>query len=1811
MNFEDLSAFISPQKRQPLKDCEYYAGMQGFLSLKFDELLLETKDDKTILSGKCCSSYIAELSGIPLSDKQWDVSGSIERCSDNASLVSSLSVEFKLPFTIDNVLFAVDNVSFGVIWSFSSDSDISKNTENFVILCKCALPACNIASDIKAVFPSGDRYADVILENLKFPVKDISDLCKITGIDDITTYLPDFFKNTLTKLELSVLRAKLEFYGGFEILELCAIIEIPDINWNIWQNHLVVKEIKLSVETDYSGYSVNKNRFGITGTVEIFGKQVSVAASSTSDFEFFINLEDSIDFSLGEYLNELCPGFSIPDAKMSIDKFYAAIAYGKKYEAMIKICSSPDSAWDIAIGSKTITINDISLRLQYGESGFSGYYGGSLQLSDTLTLSIYAESGEKLVIKGGIYLDGQADFWDLFSDYAIPDWLKSAKMKKLELEYSENVKISLECDIDVNAVALAATVNLEFGKTLEICGNIFINGHEFTLAYKSENTDSILYAVLDSEKEPIELTPSLLGLQGDVAIKAKKAYLALVGGNNGSVTSFGVTLDTEIDFSSIPVAGSLLPSDDNLKISRISVCFNSETFTKEQQSFLEKHSSDCGIKVYAAGISVSGEFLTPSSEPILLNSADNAVQTPVNPSAMQPADTANKSKIKWISINKNFGVINLSRLGIGLKESSLAVLLDAAVTLGCFKCSLTGAGITSPVTAFNPKFELGGISLDYNTPAVSVSGLILKQDRAGMKYYYSGGIGVKLSQYGFVAETGMGETTSGVMTFSLYFAADINLVVSPAVIITQLSAAFGYNEKINEPAVEKVNEYPLVTGDIAALNTMKDFSLNDYWAAAGVKFTVSQLINGSLVLLARFGNDLSFDIIGNAGITLPKGSVKDNAYLHADVNILASLKPREGYFSLKALLSNESFLFTHQCKLTGGLAFNLWFGENEHAGDFVFTIGGYHPHFTVPAHYPAVPRVGFLWNISNELSMKGEAYLALTPSCVMAGGRLEAAYQSGTVKAWFIAGADLLMTFHPFGFDAEIYINIGASVRLNLSFFKTTLSFSVGADLHLWGTPTGGTVTIHLSVLSFTISFGGSKPGNDPISVDAFKELLPESIHTLGVSDGLTAKENENHIVNSFGSRFFIKTAIPLGKINIRPLGVQAADSDIAITLRYNNALIPFAWEKTAITANIPEVLWGQPIYNGKTLLIAPIIPAANLIPEQTVGYVLTPPEAEKGETITFDITGKKPHKVELSLIICSYLLPQLRIGKYNLSATQSVAGITANSTLDFEVRLSGGIDGRFPLPDDTGEYDYTLPHIAFSVPTYPFEIDALGHKSPSEPWLVLVTLSEDEMKGVSITSSKVKFDSAFIKSILPIRGELPYLAHCRQVTANSSQYGDAGEQPQSFVLSNRFPAKGLNWAILLSLKDVDIDTISGDFSEFTMLDQFQFFSQDNGIRGFAHIVNHLSKDLLKTDDENGYIKLPYGLEQSLWRGLFSPVKTLFSAPSRPRYITAKSAVNNSDVSLSSAFENARLAAIADTALLQSLFAVRSKIAKTADAADSFSARAYDGKNLFDTVLSGFSTAIGLSDIKSINDPLKPASYDNSVYVSSNYLIEESQELDTLISRTYETVLQQTMPEQFLFPVLSPAPDESIRFFYIDKNVISAALDGIFSIGVESKRQTEINDFLYKYVSDRIWDRLPGGDMTGFVLNSSLLEIWKNTEVYAFDANGNEIDTFSVRKSGETKRVYIYKGEIKNIILREPPHTLSNSLDEDGNLMVKDPSGNVYLKKVTADCFRQDGRTLNMLRLAELAGSDSPAELALDLLKTPEQVTVDFTEVRK
>ncbi|MET0646945.1 MAG: DUF6603 domain-containing protein [Pyrinomonadaceae bacterium] len=318
-----------------------------------------------------------------------------------------------------------------------------------------------------------------------------------------------------------------------------------------------------------------------------------------------------------------------------------------------------------------------------------------------------------------------------------------------------------------------------------------------------------------------------------------------------------------------------------------------------------------------------------------------------------------------------------------------------------------------------------------------------------------------------------------------------------------IAFGFGLNRRLVVPPIEDVADFPLVkmvmgeggyqdedesgtfigqvSKAVEPATLLKDMGealvaeAGQYFVCFGARFTIAEVVDCFALVVVQFGNEFELSLLGLARFKQPS-DLNAKPICYVEMQLLMVVKPKDGVFKLQALLTSNSWVLNQDCKLTGGFAVYAWF-DGPHKGDVVVTLGGYHPRFKRPDHYPIVPRLGLNWQISPQLSVKGEAYLAFTPSCGMVGARLEAVFRSNRVTVWFTAYLDVIVNWSPLSFEADI----GITLRIEVSLFLFTLKLTLGLTLKMWGPPVGGVVYLHLAVISLPIPFGAQPETPQPI----------------------------------------------------------------------------------------------------------------------------------------------------------------------------------------------------------------------------------------------------------------------------------------------------------------------------------------------------------------------------------------------------------------------------------------------------------------------------------------------------------------------------------------------------------------------------------------------------------------------------------------------------------------------------------------------------------------------------------------------------------
>lgn len=865
---------------------------------------------------------------------------------------------------------------------------------------------------------------------------------------------------------------------------------------------------------------------------------------------------------------------------------------------------------------------------------------------------------------------------------------------KQEFEFGCQLDVSIEGE-PVDIVVTVSVTKKDGRYDVSFGGTVRVGPLEFGLYFDNAGASTSLVAVYTHRPgDPAQIAlRDLVGaisktaaaaVPGDISIQLDGVKLVLIRQESGTEFAFSLDLSLSLGLADLPLVGSALPSE-SVSIEHLQLMYSTGVLTAEQAANVNGRLPGTVAPLPAAGLSPGAAvaaslrlgggdpkaiaFGVPSSgttapqpsleagtsEPTGSGPADpeDAVTGVVVPHAA--AGPVSQPTGHWFDVNKSFGPVSISRIGLRYQDSELIFLLDASLSLAALTVGLDGLGLGSPLSRFEPEVHLDGLSISFSDGPVSISGafLVVRNPPAHVTDEYLGELTIAVEPY-LITGVGAYAKVEGSPSFFVFAEVDGEFGGPPAFFVTGFMGGIGYNWTLKLPPADQVYQFPFIAGlgnpatfgsanptPVEVLDKLSGQgggpawvspSLGDNWLAAGLQFTSFELILGRALLVAEFGHEFELALLGLATIALPQDAVGE-AYAYAELQLEVVLKPDDGVFSAVASLTPNSYLLSKQCHLTGGFAFFLWFGSNPHAGDFVLTLGGYHPAFTPPAWYPSAAPVGLNWTVDDSVVIKGGVYFAVTPTAAMAGGRLEVLFQSGDLKAWLTAYANLMIRWRPFYLTAEVGISVGVSYRLSLALTSVVVSAELGATLRLWGPPTGGVVHVDWYILSFTIGFGAPLASPSDLTLDwaGFQALLPSAsgpaIVTLAITGGLrgTDKATGRWIVRADELQLTAASAIPLtsvsfgrpvtlperapATIHIRPMSASNVTSALTVTVSGADLA---TWPVPSIqTAALPEALWGTPVDD-----TAAPAPTANLIGDLPAGLVFAPPPATAGAAV-------------------------------------------------------------------------------------------------------------------------------------------------------------------------------------------------------------------------------------------------------------------------------------------------------------------------------------------------------------------------------------------------------------------------------------------------------------------------------------------------------------------------------------------------------------------------------------------------------------------
>lgn len=468
-------------------------------------------------------------------------------------------------------------------------------------------------------------------------------------------------------------------------------------------------------------------------------------------------------------------------------------------------------------------------------------------------------------------------------------------------------------------------------------------------------------------------------------------------------------------------------------------------------------------------------------------------------------------------------------------------------------------------------FSFLGLALSWDSETIKLRGALAasltEEDKFAGQLFVGLGIGkFKLS---LSAIGGYFKSESGTSSFFLFAVLGISknnnhlAAVGGPFQLTAIAFGFGLNYEVIIPQIEDLGSFPLVraatetnflgplpdaSSVLAKMDSALKPSSGTHWGALGAEMLVFGMIRGFVLFVMQGKEDSGLTDIAVLGMFNLQKRLKSSSSPIIDISIAVKIHValEAGMLEVRAqILPGSYFITKNNCQVQGGVAFCIWWGPSPHAGDWVFTIGGYHPRYPVPAHYPKESKLSIYWSISSAIQFELEVYLAVTRSAFMVGGKLSFTFKTGPLRAWALFYLDALVSWDPVYFDIEIGISLGGSITIWL-FGMRTISVSLGVRLAIWGPSVAGRASFKIIGIKFSFGFGDSKaPGMPPLPFGTFVDsmILPESTATRSVTESvvnvqfesgvladLTQKETRvaDYIVDPFSLEFSIQTQIPV-----------------------------------------------------------------------------------------------------------------------------------------------------------------------------------------------------------------------------------------------------------------------------------------------------------------------------------------------------------------------------------------------------------------------------------------------------------------------------------------------------------------------------------------------------------------------------------------------------------------------------------------------------------------------------------------------------------
>lgn len=656
-------------------------------------------------------------------------------------------------------------------------------------------------------------------------------------------------------------------------------------------------------------------------------------------------------------------------------------------------------------------------------------------------------------------------------------------------------------------------------------------------------------------------------------------------------------------------------------------------------------------------------------------------------------------------IDRVIGAVRIKKVALVFENGRIGLKITGGLALAAFEFELMGMQVTVPQSVLDDPskiseiaFALDGFGVEIHKGTLSVMGAFLRQhyeehDKDGKLVAYDEFSGIVQVAFPPLSLTGMGSYAmyQGHPSLFLFVALGYPIPVHPSLLIEGMALGFGIHRDFIPPRLDEVLTYPLVAVSVTppppidiqqmaeAMHKYFPPAADCYFVVAGVKFKAFGLVDSIVMVAVKFGRSMEIDLFGVSSILFPTAFI--------ELEWTARFDPESGYLFIGGQLTERSYLLVPLVHLTGGFAVAAWLA-GELKGDFVVSVGGYHPGFHVPDHYPNhIPRLGISFHLG-PAEIKGGMYFAITPQCVMMGGALDVSVRQDGLSAYIRLSLDAVIFFEPFHYDVLIGADAGVKVDLPLALTTLHLDMHLHVDVHIWGPEFSGTASLDVGPKTFNVAIGAAAEARAlPLPFEKFKEKFLPTVCTVSVTQGLLRKAKEGgveiYVVDAEKVVIEARSTVPItngdeARLGITPMDVRGAGFASAYTLRGD-----IRFKSVEITDAVPSGIWGGAGLQAPDLTD----PGNGLVSDVLTGYRLTP-RAER-ETLTTNPIEKE----KLAFNTDVYTLTDREAGFQMVEHGEVTVQVSPDETyFDYTGLLASDVrridGGRFP---QTGLLTYTL----------------------------------------------------------------------------------------------------------------------------------------------------------------------------------------------------------------------------------------------------------------------------------------------------------------------------------------------------------------------------------------------------------------------------------------------------------------------------------------------------------------------------------------